>query len=83
MQFVAKIRGPDRFPGISHRDGTARVQTLRFEDNPNLHAVLTGFYKRSGCPMLLNTSLNVKGEPLINDWADAVRFEKLSGIKIY
>jgi predicted NodU family carbamoyl transferase len=33
--------------------------------------------------MLLNTSLNVKGEPLINDWIDAVRFENLSGIKVY
>ena len=83
MQFVAKIRDPARFPGISHHDGTARVQTLRFEDNANLHAVLAGFYQRSGCPMLLNTSLNVKGAPLINDWMDAVRFEKLSGIKVY
>jgi carbamoyltransferase len=83
MQFVAKILEPNHFPGIAHHDGTARVQTLRIEENPNLHAILLQFYQKSGCPMLLNTSLNVKGEPLVNDWADAVRFEKLSGIKVY
>jgi carbamoyltransferase len=83
MQFVAKVRQPERFPGIVHCDGTARVQTLQFGENPNLHAILTRFYQKSGCPMLLNTSLNVKGEPLINSWADAIRFQEATGIKIY
>jgi carbamoyltransferase len=83
MQFVARTRAPNLFPGIAHCDGTARVQTLRAEENPNLHAVLTRFYQTSGCPMLLNTSLNIKGEPLVNSWADAAHFEALNGIRVY
>jgi carbamoyltransferase len=83
MQFVAHIRDPNRFPAVSHQDGTARVQTLCKEDNPNLHALLERFYEETGCPMLLNTSLNIKGEPLVNNWADAMRFEAIHGVQIF
>jgi carbamoyltransferase len=83
MQFVARVREPTRFPSVSHVDGTARVQTLRRDENPNLFWLLTAFYEASGCPMLLNTSLNIKGEPLVNNWADAQRFENATGIKVY
>ena len=83
MQFVAPVRQPDRFPAIVHTDGTARVQTLRRAENPVIHGLLEEFHARTGCPMLLNTSLNVKGEPLVNSLADAQRFTAESGIQVY
>ncbi|SFU03609.1 carbamoyltransferase [Geodermatophilus amargosae] len=83
MQFVAPVRHPEAFPAIVHADGTARVQTLRPADNPAIHGLLADFHARTGCPMLLNTSLNVKGEPLVNSVADADRFTARSGIRVY
>jgi len=83
MQFVAKVRQPDLFPAISHNDQTARVQTLTREQNPHLHRLLECFYHDTGCPMLLNTSLNIKGEPLVNTWEDAERFAATWGVKIF
>ena len=83
MQFVARLRDPASFPAVAHVDGTARVQTLRKDQNPVLYSVLDRFHKETGCPMLLNTSLNIKGEPLVNTWADALRFEMMHGIKVF
>jgi carbamoyltransferase len=83
MQYVATIREPMKFPGIAHHDGTARLQTLRSDQNAKLYLLLMKFYQRSGCPMLLNTSLNIKGEPLVNDWSDALRFQSLTGVTVY
>lgn len=74
MQFTSKCLRPDLFPAICHVDGTSRVQTLNKDQNPNMHAVLEEFYNRTGCPILLNTSLNIKGEPLVDNWQDAIRF---------
>ena len=83
MQFVATVREPDLFPAITHVEGTARVQTVRQTDNPTLHALLTRFHAATGCPMLLNTSLNIKGEPLVNTWEDAERFSARHNVRIY
>ena len=83
MQFVARIRHPDRFPAVSHQDGTARVQTLSRKDNPTFYGLLEKFYCETGCPMLLNTSLNIKGEPLVNTWADAMRFGALHNVQVF
>jgi carbamoyltransferase len=83
MQFVARVRRPDLFPAITHVDGTARVQTVTHRDNPTLHALLSRFSNLTGCPMLLNTSLNIKGEPLVNTWEDAQRFSALHNVRIY
>ena len=83
MQFVAKCKKPDEFPAIIHADGTSRVQTVRQEEHPDLHKLLTSFYKKSGCPMLLNTSLNIKGQPIVNDEADAEAFAKHYGVKVH
>lgn len=83
MQFVSRVRQPDLFPAITHIDGTARVQTVAQEENPTLHALLSRFYNLTGCPMLLNTSLNIKGEPLVNTWEDAQRFSARYNVKIY
>jgi len=83
MQFVAQCRDPDRFPAICHVDGSSRVQTVSRLDNAGLYDLLRGWYDRTGCPMLLNTSLNIKGEPLVNTWEDAQRFAAVHGVMVY
>lgn len=83
MQFVAKVRHPDLFPAICHRDGTARVQTLTRDQNPTIYRLLEHFKARTGCPMLLNTSLNIKGEPLVNTWEDAERFAAHHHVRVF
>ena len=83
MQFVAKCKKPDEFPAIIHEDGTSRVQTVRKEEHPDLHKLLTEFYDETGCPMLLNTSLNIKGQPIVNDEEDAKAFAKHYGVKVH
>jgi carbamoyltransferase len=83
MQFVAKVREPMRFPAISHHDDTARVQTVTRSQNPRLYGLLEAFKAQTDCPLLLNTSLNVKGEPLVNSWQDAERFAARSGVTVY
>ncbi len=62
----------DRIPAVVHVDGTARVQTVRQEDNPRLYALLQEFERLTGVPVLLNTSFNVKGEPIVETPADAL-----------
>lgn len=83
MQFVAKCKQPTAFPAICHVDGTSRVQTVTKEEAPLPHAILTAWYERTGCPMLLNTSLNIKGKPLVNSRLDAAVFESLHGVKVF
>jgi carbamoyltransferase len=83
MQFVAKCKKPDEFPAIIHEDGTSRVQTVRKEEHPDLHKLLTKFYEETGCPMLLNTSLNIKGQPIVNDEEDAKAFAQHYGVKVH
>jgi carbamoyltransferase len=83
MQFVARVRSPEMFSAITHLDGTARVQTLTYAQNPVLYQLVNEFYRKTGCPMLLNTSLNIKGEPLVNTWDDAMRFQATSGIRVF
>jgi carbamoyltransferase len=81
MQSVAVCRNPESFPAIVHVDGTSRVQTVA-ADGSGIRQLLEAWYKETGCPMLLNTSLNIRGEPMVNDRADADRFEQLYGIKV-
>jgi carbamoyltransferase len=83
MQYVAKVKDPDKFPAITHFDGTARVQTLRREQNPKFYSLLEAWYSKTGCPMLLNTSLNIKGQPLVNTWDDALEFSMQYGVKVF
>ena len=62
-----------RIPAVTHVDGTARVQTVRQEDNPRFHALLRAFHEITGVPVLLNTSFNVNGEPIVGSPEDALR----------
>ena len=82
MQVVAHCRFPDKYPAIIHVDGTSRVQTVP-RDGSGIRKLLEAWYAETGCPMLLNTSLNIRGEPIVNDRADADRFEQLYGVKVY
>jgi carbamoyltransferase len=83
MQFTAPCRFPDRFPAICHVDNTSRVQTLAAEQNPRFYRLLEMFFAATGCPMLLNTSLNIKGEPLVDTWEDALRFQRETGFRVF
>jgi carbamoyltransferase len=60
-------------PAVTHVDYSARVQTVHRETNPHYHALLTRFYERTGCPVLVNTSFNVRGEPIVCTPEDAFR----------
>jgi carbamoyltransferase len=60
-------------PAITHVDGTARLQTVHKETNPRYHLLLKEFEKQSGVPILLNTSFNVMGEPIVESPTDAIR----------
>jgi carbamoyltransferase len=81
MQIVARCRRPDLFPAICHVDNTSRVQTVS-DNGSGIRRLLKAWYAATGCPMLLNTSLNIRGEPMVNDRSDADRFEQLYGVKI-
>jgi carbamoyltransferase len=82
MQVIGRCRQPDLFPAIVHHDGTSRIQTVP-RDGSGIRELLEKWYVVTGCPMLLNTSLNIKGEPIVNDRADADRFEKLYNVKVH
>lgn len=69
-------------PGIAHIDGSARVQTLTFDEAPLLYKLLCAFYERTGIPMLCNTSLNDKGEPIVNTYEEAIAFAQRRGIAV-
>ena len=82
MQVVARCRHPDQFPAIIHVDGTSRVQTVSKDCGSGIRQLLERWYVQTGCPMLLNTSLNIRGEPMVNDRADADRFQQEYGVKV-
>jgi carbamoyltransferase len=81
MQIVARCRRPDLFPAVCHVDGTSRVQTVS-NNGSGIRRLLEAWYVATGCPMLLNTSLNIRGEPMVNNRADADRFEQLYGVRV-
>jgi carbamoyltransferase len=75
FMLIAKNVRPewrDRIPAIVHVDGTARVQTVREQTNPMLYRLLREFEALTGIPVLINTSFNVKGEPIVETPRDAV-----------
>jgi carbamoyltransferase len=74
MLIVARVRMAyrDRLPAVTHVDGSARLQTVAKEDHPGFWRLLNEFGKISGMPVLLNTSFNVRGQPIVRDPADAI-----------
>jgi carbamoyltransferase len=60
-------------PAVTHVDYSARIQTVHRETNPRYHALLTRFKRLTGCPVIVNTSFNVRGEPIVCTPEDAFR----------
>jgi carbamoyltransferase len=72
MLLVAPVR-KSGLPAVTHVDNSARIQTLKREDNPRFYALLQAFEKLTGCPVLINTSFNIRGEPIVCTPDDAYR----------
>jgi len=71
---IEKLNVPrSTIPAVTHVDYSARVQTVHAETNPRYHALLSTFAARTGCPALVNTSFNVRGEPIVCTPEDAYR----------
>lgn len=73
MLLTCRVRSTLDLPAVTHRDGSARPQTVSRRRNPAFAELLERFYRRTGCPVLLNTSLNVRGEPIACSPADGLR----------
>ena len=83
MQYVIQCSKGTEYPAIIHKDGTSRVQTVNKNQHLGLYTLLNEFYKETGCPMLLNTSLNIKGYPMVNTVKDATNFTKKYKVKVF
>ena len=82
MQYTATCTDPG-LPAIVHGDGTSRVQTVSAKESVGFRKLLERWYEETGCPILLNTSLNIKGKPMVNTVEDAQAFEKHYGVKVF
>lgn len=82
MLYTAYVKVPFRqlLGAVTHIDGSARVQTVSPEQNPRLHRLLQEFGGLTGMPILLNTSFNIAGEPLVETPEDAIRCFEANGI---
>lgn len=69
-------------PAVTHVDNSARVQTVDPGRNPLFHRLIRAFETRTGCPLIINTSFNVRGEPIVNTPAEAYRCFLATGIDI-
>ena len=81
MQFVAKAKHD--YSSVTHIDGTARVQVVRKNCGSIIRDILEEWYDSTGCPMLLNTSLNIRGKPMVNTVDDAKEFEKKYNVQVF
>jgi carbamoyltransferase len=71
---IDKLNVPrSEIPAVTHVDYSARVQTVHRETNPRFHALISSFKQRTGCPVIVNTSFNVRGEPIVCTPEDAFR----------
>ncbi len=73
MTEICNVVSPIDLPAITHVDGSARVQTVDRENSPRFAALIDAFFRRTGCPILVNTSFNVRGEPIVCTPEDALR----------
>ena len=81
MQFVAKAKHD--YKSVTHVDGTARVQVVEKDCKSVIRPILEEFYERTKVPMLLNTSLNIKGKPMVNTEKDASKFTEKYGVNVW
>lgn len=81
MQFVATALHD--YNSVTHVDGTARVQVVKPDCQSVIRPILEEWYELTGCPMLLNTSLNIKGKPIVDNWKQAKLWEKKYNVKVF
>ena len=81
MQFVAQAKHD--YTSVTHVDGSARVQIVKKSCSSILRPVLEEFYELTGVPMLLNTSLNIKGKPMVNDEFNVSEFQNKYKVKVF
>jgi carbamoyltransferase len=82
MLEVCQVVSSIACPSITHVDGSARIQTVGPETNPRFHALLEEFHRHTGCPILLNTSFNMRGEPIVCSALDAIKCFVRCGIDV-
>jgi carbamoyltransferase len=82
MQYAIRCKRPNVIPSVVHADGTSRVQTLSYNNNNKLYTLLKEWHRITDVPVLLNTSLNIKGQPLINDENDILDWNSKYGYNI-
>lgn len=80
MLYTAKVKKPHLIPAVSHVDQTARFQTVSEESNPEIHKLLLKFKEITNIPVLINTSLNGNGEPILETEDDAIKFLQNSNL---
>jgi carbamoyltransferase len=75
MSFSPKVKNDFRnlLPSITHVDGTSRLQTINYNQNPYVYELLKEFEKLSGMPILINTSFNIKGKPILTHYQAALQ----------
>jgi carbamoyltransferase len=81
MQYTAKALHD--YKSVTHVDGSARVQVVKKNCKSIIRPILEEYYERTGVPMLLNTSLNIRGMPMVNDEKDAAAWEKEYKVKVF
>jgi carbamoyltransferase len=80
MMYSLTVKRPELVPAVVHVDKTCRAQTLTRADNPMYYDLIRAFYKETGVPMVLNTSFNLAGEPLVDSPQDALSTMKRSAL---
>jgi carbamoyltransferase len=71
MLLVCQVKEGRSIPAVTHKDGSARLQTVTREAHPEFYDLIAEFDERTGCPVLINTSFNVRGEPIVMSPDDA------------
>ena len=80
LRFRPEAR--QRVPAVVHVDGTGRLQSVTQRRNPDFHGLISAFYDRTGVPLLLNTSFNVMGKPIVHSVEDAFAVFLGSGLDV-
>ena len=73
MLLVAPVKKPEKIPAVTHVDGTSRLQTVSKYTNPLFYDLINEFYKITGVPVVVNTSMNVMGEPIVTTSDEAFK----------
>jgi len=84
MLFTTQVRNEakERIPAVTHVDGSSRVQVVKANDDKFLHDLLNCFAEHTGIPVLINTSLNIRGKPIVEDPTDALSLFYSSGLDV-